>query len=126
MGLSYLASKNINNGAESRRDRLEQPIESCSGSIGLVAAHTANLTSLSYHETSNSKITTSTTTMKFLKVGRVAIITRGRFAGKKVVTPDPSRQFESSIFNAQTIQILQLDREIMLTAIVSGRHYPAP
>ncbi|MCJ1427524.1 hypothetical protein MMC29_005427 [Sticta canariensis] len=31
----------------------------------------------------------STATMKFLKVGRVAIITRGRYAGKKVVIIQP-------------------------------------
>ncbi|KAJ5084420.1 hypothetical protein NUU61_008999 [Penicillium alfredii] len=33
---------------------------------------------------------TGTFTMKFMKVGRVAIITRGRYAGKKVVIVQPS------------------------------------
>ena len=31
--------------------------------------------------------------MKFLKVGRVAIITRGRYAGRKVRLPTRSRSF---------------------------------
>ncbi|TVY23992.1 60S ribosomal protein [Lachnellula hyalina] len=37
----------------------------------------------------DEKPTTPTVAMKFLKVGRVAIITRGRYAGKKVVIIQP-------------------------------------
>ncbi|KAI0972918.1 ribosomal L27e protein family-domain-containing protein [Xylaria arbuscula] len=37
----------------------------------------------------NHNITTANCKMKFLKVGRVAIITRGRYAGKKVVIIQP-------------------------------------
>jgi len=48
--------------------------------------------------------------MKFLKVGRVAIITRGRYAGKKVRYSFPlsDRSFEAANIQVAAITVLSL------------------
>ncbi|KAL9582950.1 MAG: hypothetical protein Q9212_002995 [Teloschistes hypoglaucus] len=47
--------------------------------------------------------------MKFLKVGRVAIITRGRYAGKKVLIHQSSPPPDQSLIHTQVVIIQPLD-----------------
>ncbi|GKT57236.1 60S ribosomal protein L27 [Colletotrichum tofieldiae] len=63
--------------------------------------------------------------MKFLKVGRVAIITHGRYAGKKVRTPRDSREAypRPALFFDEGRDILNVDAEkrvVIIQPVDSG------